>query len=186
VREPEPETIRRAQAGDLAAFESLVREYQADVWRFAYHLLRDRSRAEDVTQEAFLRAFRSIRTYRGEAKFTNWLLRIARNCAFDTLRAGQRQAQPMASATEAPSQPDPDPGAWSAGTSAERLRLHDAIRRLPMDLREPFVTIEVLGFRYGEASAILEVPVGTLKSRMHRARAALMRMLDEGEAAGEV
>src|SRR6266511_4177012 len=83
VREPEPETIHRARAGDLRAFESLVREYQADVWRFAYHLTRNRAMAEDVTQEAFLKAFRSLRSFRGEAKFSSWLLRITRNCAVD-------------------------------------------------------------------------------------------------------
>ena len=64
MREPEPETIRLAQAGDLQAFESIVREQQADVWRFAYHLTRNRATAEDVTQEAFLRAFRAHRVRR--------------------------------------------------------------------------------------------------------------------------
>ena len=69
MREPEPETIRRARAGDLRAFESLVREYQGDVWRFAYHLTRNRTAAEDVTQEAFLRAYRGLDSYKGQAKF---------------------------------------------------------------------------------------------------------------------
>jgi RNA polymerase sigma-70 factor, ECF subfamily len=192
VREPEPGTIGRARAGDLRAFESLVRDYQADVWRFAYHLTRNRAAADDVTQEAFLRAFRAIGQYRGQAKFTSWLLRITRNCAIDTFRRTGR---------ERPTDTTPESeagGAWigsegvaaSASTSAadDRLRIQAAVRGLPLELREPFVVIEVLGFNYQEASAILGVKLGTLKSRMHRARASLMEALGEtgAEAADEM
>jgi RNA polymerase sigma-70 factor (ECF subfamily) len=183
VREPEPETIRRARAGDLRAFESLVRDYQADVWRFAYHLTRNRALAEDVTQEAFLRAFRALESYRGQAKFTSWLLRIVRNCAVDAYRKTRRET-PVADHADAGSGA---PHGGSMSGSDERTRIHDAIRRLPESLREPFVIIEVLGFSYQEASVILGVRVGTVKSRMHRARAALMLALtDKEEAAGEV
>ena len=182
MREPEPETIRRARAGDLRAFEALVRDYQADAWRFAYHLTRDRSLAEDVTQEAFLRAFRGLGSYKGQAKFTSWLLRIVRNCAIDAYRKTRRET-PVAEHVESEAREGP-----SSGPPADdRTRIHEAIRRLPDTLREPFVVIEVLGFTYQEASVILGVRVGTVKSRMHRARAALMAALsDEEEAAGEV
>jgi RNA polymerase sigma-70 factor (ECF subfamily) len=70
--------------------------------------------------------------------------------------------------------------------SAERVRINEAIRRLPMPLREPFVVIEVMGFTYEEASSILGTRIGTIKSRMHRARAALMEALEEKEVAGEM
>ena len=188
MREPEPETVRLAQAGDLQAFEVLVREYQGDVWRFAYHLTRDRSAADDVTQEAFLRLFRAIGTFRGDAKFTSWLLRIVRNCAMDTYRRAARdQAMSERSAAEAHESATAGPsGASSSGSVEERLRIAAAIRALPNELREPFVVIEVLGFSYEETSVILGVKLGTLKSRMHRARAALMKALTEGEAAREV
>src|SRR5207302_5262844 len=86
-----PISIRRAQARDLRAFESLVRAYQGDAWRFAYHLTRNRAAADDVTQEAFVRAFRAIASYRGEWKFTAWLLRIVRNCAIDVHRRARRE-----------------------------------------------------------------------------------------------
>ena len=172
MREPEPDTIRRAQAGDLAAFESLVRDYQADAWRFAYHLTHDRSTADDVTQEAFVRAFRAIRTYRGDWKFTAWLLRIVRNCAFDAYRRTRRERH--AAWTELP--------AATGGPSEDRLRIAQAVRALPDALREPFVVIEVLGYTYQEAATILGVKIGTLKSRMHRARAALMRELGDADA----
>ena len=183
MREPEPDTIRRARTGDLRAFESLVRDYQADVWRFAYHLTRSRTVAEDVTQEAFLKAFRSIASFRGDAKFSSWLLRITRNCAFDAYRRtrheGPVQDDVLAalSAERRPGQPE---------GPEERLRLSAAVRSLPLELREPFVVIEILGFDYREAAAILGVKLGTIKSRMHRARAALVRSLREVEAAGEM
>jgi RNA polymerase sigma-70 factor (ECF subfamily) len=174
VREPEPETIGRAREGDLRAFESIVRDTQADVWRFAYHLTRDRALAEDVTQEAFIRAYRAIDTYRGQARFSSWLLRIVRNCAVDAYRKTRRET-PVA---ERPIEAEP-----GSGPSEDRIRIEDAIRRLPSNLREPFVVIEVLGFDYREASAILGVKVGTVKSRMHRARSILVQELsDEGVA----
>jgi RNA polymerase sigma-70 factor (ECF subfamily) len=184
VREPEPETIGRARAGDLRAFESLVRDYQADAWRFAYHLTRDRALAEDVTQEAFLRAFRAISSYRGQAKFTSWLLRIVRNCAVDAYRKTRRETPVDEEAGErweaerAPARP--------AVSSEDRIRIAQAIRALPLSLREPFVAIEVLGFNYRETSDILGMRIGTVKSRMHRARAILAQALSEGEVADEV
>ena len=173
MREPEPDTIRRAQAGDLHAFESLVRDYQADAWRFAYHLTHDRTTADDVTQEAFVRAFRAIRTYRGDWKFTAWLLRIVRNCAFDAYRRTRRERR-VTWEVEIP--------AAAGSPSEDRVRIAQAVRSLPDALREPFVVIEVLGYTYQEAGTILGVKIGTLKSRMHRARAALMRELADVDA----
>jgi RNA polymerase sigma-70 factor (ECF subfamily) len=182
VQEPEPETIGRAQAGDLRAFESLVRATQGDVWRFAYHLTRDAAMAEDVSQEAFLRAFRAIRSYRGDARFSSWLLRIVRNSAVDAYRKTRKEW--VAPNEDQAGRKDgwaPDPP-----QTEDRARINDAIRRLPMQLREPFVVIEILGYTYQEASTILGTRIGTIKSRMHRARAALIRELEEKEVADEV
>jgi RNA polymerase sigma-70 factor, ECF subfamily len=179
VREPEPEIIDRARKGDLRAFESLVRDYQADVWRFAYHLTRNRATAEDVTQEAFLKAYRGLGSYKGQAKFTSWLLRIVRNCAVDTYRKTRKET-PTETQHERTDRPSPSPAA------EERIRINEAIRRLPLSLREPFVTIEVLGYSYQETAVILGLRVGTVKSRMHRARTALIESLADREAAGEV
>jgi RNA polymerase sigma-70 factor (ECF subfamily) len=184
VQEPEPETIGRAQAGDLRAFESIVRTCQTDVWRFAYHLTRNPSMAEDVAQEAFMRAYRAIGSYRGSARFSSWLLRIVRNCAIDAYRKTRRETV-SPGGDELPTQGDPSSDVEAAAPE-ERARINDAIRRLPMPLREPFVVIEVLGFTYQEASVILGTRVGTIKSRMHRARAALMEELADREVAGEM
>jgi RNA polymerase sigma-70 factor (ECF subfamily) len=184
VREPEPETIRRARDGDLSAFEDLVRAYQADAWRYAYHLTGRRGTADDVVQEAFLHAFRSMGTYHGEARFSNWLLRIVRNCAIDAYRRTRRET-PVAFDRES-GFAGVERGMSVAEPGEDRIRLAQAIRHLPIDLREAFVTIEVLGFDYRESSQILGVKVGTLKSRMHRARAHLIRALGQGEAADEM
>lgn len=181
VREPDPETVRRAQAGDPRAFEVLVRECQAGAWRLAHHLTGDRSTADDVTQEAFVRAYRSLATFRGQWKFTSWLLRIVHNCAMDAHRRTRRQERLRVLAEERmPRAPDP-------GAADDRIRIAQAIAALPLEIREPFVVIEMLGHTYEEASAILAVKVGTLKSRMHRARAELMRELaDQDGTANEV
>jgi RNA polymerase sigma-70 factor, ECF subfamily len=149
VNDPDPRTLTRAREGDIGAFEDLVRQYQADVWRFAYHFTRDRSLADDVTQEAFLRAFRFLRGFRGDSKFTSWLFRIARTTT--------------------------DPQA--------RVELHAALDAVSAEHREPFMLVEVFGLSYQEAADVLGVRVGTIKSRMHRARRAMMDALAVEEEA---
>jgi RNA polymerase sigma-70 factor, ECF subfamily len=175
VREPEPEVVRRARGGDLQAFEELVRAHQADVYRLALHLVRDRETAEDVTQEAFVHAFRSLPRFRGTAKFSTWLYRITRNSAVDAIRRRERSRRLERSITE--DVPVPDPSLRAALTAA--------VERLPGDLREAFTLIEVFGLSYRETSSVLGVLPGTLKSRMHRARRLLMDALSEEET-GEV
>jgi len=172
VNDPDPRTLSRARAGDAHAFEELVRSYQADVWRFAYHFTRDRQMAEDVTQEAFIRAYRFLRTFRGESKFTSWLFRIARNCAMDAIRRRTGQQERDHPAPLGP----PDPEA--------RAELHAALAAVSSEHREPFLLIEVFGLSYQEAADVLNVRVGTIKSRMHRARHAMMAALDVDDAAG--
>ena len=176
MQDPDPRTLTRALQGDLGAFEDLVRLYQAEVWRYAYHLTGNRATAEDVTQEAFLRAFRFLRSFRGDAKFSSWLLRIARNCSMDALRRNRNLASldaPVVAKTSDPS---------------ARAELLAAVRALSTGHREPFLLVEVFGLSYQEAADVLQVRVGTVKSRMHRARQALIRQLtdSEEEVAGEV
>jgi RNA polymerase sigma-70 factor (ECF subfamily) len=168
VQDPDPRTLARARQGDLGAFEDLVRSYQADVWRFAYHFTRDRSLAEDVTQEAFLRAFRFLRNFRGDSKFTSWLFRIARNCAMDAIRSRKVHLEK-----------EPPPPVGPTDPQA-RVELHAALDAVSDDHREPFLLIEVFGLSYQEAADVLHVRVGTVKSRMHRARKAMMAALAPG------
>lgn len=172
MQDPDPRTLRRARQGDLGAFEELVRAYQADVWRFAYHFTRDRALAEDVTQEAFLRAFRFLRSFRGDSRFTSWLFRIARNCAMDALRARRTMTDREPPAPVGPTDPQ------------QRIELQAALASVSEEHREAFLLVEVFGLSYREAADALGVRVGTVKSRMHRARRAMMDALAVEEDAG--
>lgn len=168
--EPEPDTVRRAQAGDAAAFEELVRSYLPDVHRWARHVVGETD-ADDVTQDTFLNAYRGLPRFNGRSKFSTWLFRITRNCAIEATRrqARQQRAERHSEPTE---QPDP----------TLRYAVRAAIGALPHGLREIFVAVEIFGFSYTEASVILGMPVGTIKSRMHRTRRLLIASLTEEDA----
>jgi RNA polymerase sigma-70 factor (ECF subfamily) len=164
--------VQRARRGDLVAFEDLVREFQADAFRFAWHLTRDRQLAEDVTQEAFLRAFRFLGGFRGDRKFGSWLFSIVRNCAMDALRRARRPESPWDERTTPRSVADP----------SARVELAAALRSVSSEHREAFLLVEVFGLSYQETADVLGVAVGTVKSRMFRARQALSRAIADEEA----
>jgi RNA polymerase sigma-70 factor (ECF subfamily) len=172
VHDPDPRVVARAQRGDLGAFEEIVRDCQADVYRFALYLTRDRGTAEDVTQETFLRAFRFIGGFRGGPKFSSWLLRIARNCSMDALRRPRNETA-LDDRLEPAGRPVADPTA--------RVELESALARVSPEHRESFLLTEVLGLSYREVADVLGVRVGTVKSRMFRARQALCRALADQE-----
>ena len=179
MEEPEPALIRDAAAGDLAAFEQLVRAYQQHVWRFLRRLLGDPTVAEDVTQETFLRVFRRLSTFTFEAKFSTWVFQIARNAGIDELRSRQRRTRLESVAP--PRRP-------SAAPPEARAEIEAALASLPVDLREAVVLVEVVGLRYHEVARVLGIPEGTVKSRMFSARSRLHRWstADEESASGEV
>jgi RNA polymerase sigma-70 factor (ECF subfamily) len=176
VEEPGPGTIRAAAAGDRAAFEALVRAYQAPVWRFLTHLLGDRALAEDVTQETFLRVHRKLSTFRAGSTFSTWVFQIARNAGIDAVRTRGRQLRLVAAI------PRPRPG----GDPHPRTELAAALADLSPLLREALLVVEVLGLTYREAGAVLGVPEGTVKSRVFLARERLTAWLRDEEAADEV
>lgn len=169
VRDADPRTLQRARGGDLPAFEELVREFQADVYRFAWHLTRDRDLAEDVTQDAFLRAFRFIEGFRGDRKFGSWLFSITRNCAMDALR---RRRFPLVHELDREIE-------GAIGDATAHAELDAALRSISDEHREAFLLVEVFGLSYLEASDVLGVAVGTVKSRMFRARKALCAAMGE-------
>jgi RNA polymerase sigma-70 factor, ECF subfamily len=177
VEEPEPALIRAAAAGDLTAFEQLVRTYQQHVWRFLRRLVGDAALAEDITQETFLRVFRRLPTYSFESKFSTWVFQIARNAGIDELRSRQRRTR-LASIVRA------SPPVPPAAPPETRVVIDAALASLPVDLRETLVLVEVLGLRYREVSAVLGVPEGTVKSRMFAARSRLQRWSRADEAEG--
>ena len=179
MREPDPEVVRAARAGSIAAFEELVRLYQAEVWRLCLQLVRDGALADDATQETFLRAYRFLPRYRGDSKFSTWLFSISRNCALDELRrAGRRRKMRDRLEAEAP------PPSSEVGVGVE---VREALGGLSLDLREPVVLIDMFGFSYDEVGRILGVPSGTIKSRVHRARKFLVSVLGDKqeESTGE-
>ena len=172
--------ILAAQKGDVSAFNQLVRAYQTRVYQTAFRVLGDGASAEDATQDAFVSAFKHIREYRG-GSFKAWLLRIVTNACYDQLRVKQRR--PTASLDALLIDPDdPAPGVDRAAPEspqefAERRELGDAIQRglatLPPDQRVTLVLTDIEGFSYDEVAAATGANLGTVKSRLSRARAAL-------------
>jgi RNA polymerase sigma-70 factor (ECF subfamily) len=143
--------------------------YVADTYRFVLRIVRNPQTAEDVTQDAFLKAYVALPRFRWRARFSTWLFGIAHNCAVDAIRRSSRQQRALAVAPPERAPPDP----------ATTLALSTALDGLPDDLRRAFTLVEVFGFDYAEASTILDWPIGTLKSRMHRARRLLVDALEE-------
>ena len=165
-----------ARAGDADAQAALVRGTQAEVWRFTAALV-DPGAADDLTQETYLRAFKALPGFEGRAMVRTWLLGIARRTCADHLRAVVRRrrldARLAAQAwTEVPRQPDP----------AHRLGATDLLGRLGEERRTAFVLTQVLGMSYAEAAEIEEVPVGTIRSRVARAREELVTAVAAAQA----
>ena len=168
----------RARNGDLNAFNELVVEHQTLVYNLCYRMLGQAQAAEDATQEAFVSAWRNISSFRGEA-FRPWLLRIAANLCRDELRRrGRRPSASLDTALEAgmPDPPDEAPTPdESALTSELRGRLQAALMELPEDQRTALVLCDVEGLDYSEIATVMKTSLGTVKSRIARAR---MKMRD--------
>lgn len=172
MREPDPQTGRAAAAGDLDAFEELVRAYQAPVWRFLRHLVVDPALAEDLTQETFLRAFVHLDGFGFRARFSTWLFQIARNLGVDALRRRTRRAELTRLLSPRPDPPSPElPAEMTA-----------ALASLSPRLREALLLIDVAGLTYREAGATLNVPEGTVKSRVYHARRQLAGWFSANDA----
>ena len=153
---------RAAAAGDSDALSELVRSTQGDVWRFIAHLAGVQA-ADDLTQETYLRAMRSLPTFGHRAPVRVWLLAIARRVVathFDQTAREQRRRQRLAA------QPADSPG----GDPGEALALGDLIDSLSTEQRDAFVLTQVLGLSYADAATVCGCPVGTVRSRVARAR----------------
>lgn len=165
----------RAREGDEAAQAAFVRATQAEVWRFVAALV-DPGSADDLTQDTFLRAFRALPAFEGRSSARTWLLGIARRACADHLRAVIRRRRLTerltAQAHTDGDQPDP----------AHRLGAADLLDRLSGERRTAFVLTQVLGLSYGEAAEVADVPVGTIRSRVARARDDLVTALSKAQA----
>jgi len=177
------ELIRRCQDGDVAAFEPLVEKYRQRVWRLAYQILRDREEAWDCAQEAFVRAFSSLGSFRGQSAFYTWLFRITVNVATDRHRS--RGARTRAFGGEAVSEDewertavDAEEGPDDAALrSEERERIERALDSLPPKARTIIILSDIEGLSYREIAAVLNCPMGTVMSRLHNARRRLRERL---------
>ena len=178
VSGPEEDRILVTQTleGDLGAYEQLVNRHHAVVTRIAARVV-GRDEAEDVAQDAFLRAFHRLDGFRGDSSVRTWLLRIAHHAALDHLR--RRRAEPVD-----PASLDETPADERTRLPAERLEVRERVERLEHKLqllspphRAVLVLRDVEGLSYDEVAAITETPLGSVKGRLHRARRELIGLL---------
>lgn len=174
--------IERARQGDLDAFNCLVQTYERPVYNLCLRMLASPQAAEDAAQDAFISAFRSLGSFR-DGSFRAWLYRIASNACYDEMR---RQKARPARSLDAPAGPDdmridvPDEG-MSPDEHAQNVELRDALERalqeLPPDQRLVVVLCDVQGMDYAEIAEVTNTNLGTVKSRINRARARLRKAL---------
>jgi RNA polymerase sigma-70 factor (ECF subfamily) len=164
--------VRQVLAGDTAAFEGIVRRWQGRLVNLAWRFCRDRSLAEDMAQEAFVKAFRSLGAFRGESSFATWLTAIALNSYRTALRAREPVAMPF----------DPEraeggePGVEAALRERQRAEaIRQAVLTLPPRYRDPIALFYFQEMDLAETSRVLGLPEGTVKARLHRGRALLKR-----------
>ena len=164
-----------ARGGDAAAQAAFVRATQAEVWRFTAALV-DPGSADDLTQDTFLRAFKALPAFEGRSTARTWLLGIARRTCADHLRGvvRRRRLETRLAEQAHTEQAHPDP--------AHRLGAADLLARLGDERRTAFVLTQVLGLSYAEAAAVEDVPVGTIRSRVARARDELITAVTRAQA----
>jgi RNA polymerase sigma-70 factor, ECF subfamily len=178
--EGETALVDRAKAGDRDAFEELVRRHAERLYAVVLRFVADGEEAQEVTQEAFLRAWRSIARFEGRSLFFTWLYRIGINEA--KRRAGRQPPVPVASLED---DPVPDAPDWSEApeTRSEqadlRRVLEEAIRSLPVEYRATIVLRDVEGLTTREAAGVMDLGEAAFKSRLHRARLVVRRAVDE-------
>ncbi|MBR0514560.1 MAG: RNA polymerase sigma factor [Clostridia bacterium] len=177
--------LRRARQGDADAFEQLMTPLEKLIWRVCWHYTGQRETASDCAQEAMIKIWRSLDSYRGDCAFESWVYRIAANCSMDAMRKKKRDRsesiEPLKEAGFDPA--DPEPGTEEKVIAAERKRqLRECITRLPEDQRDALVMTQLEGMSYEDAARRLDVSEGTIKSRVNRAKAKLKEWLtDSGE-----
>jgi RNA polymerase sigma-70 factor, ECF subfamily len=172
--------VRRVLAGDLAAFTGIVQRWQGRLINLAWRFSRDRSSAEDMAQEAFVKAFRALHTFRGESAFSTWLTAIAMNVYRSWLRDREPLPVDLDLLRFVGASTDPLTG-LQARERADAIRR--AVLTLPLRYREPIVLFYFQDMDLSETARILGIPEGTLKARLHRGRELLRRKTAERFAA---
>lgn len=183
----EQKLIELATRGDLDSFNELVVLYQDKVFNTAFRILGEEASAEDATQTAFINAFRSIRQYRG-GSFKSWLFRTVTNACYDELRRQKRRPSVPLEPAMSDAEEEMDSPAWLADNSSnpqelsETREIEQAVQRciqaLPDEFRMIVVLVDIQGLNYAEASSAIGKPLGTIKSRLARARLRLRHCLN--------
>jgi RNA polymerase sigma-70 factor (ECF subfamily) len=187
-RPSDEELVRAYLEGDDSAFEELVNRYENTIMNMAYRLLGNRSDAADVCQEVFVLLLRKLGSFRGEAKFSTWLYRVSLNACHDHARRLRRHV----SLSESPGEDLPemeqrlaDEGLDSPELSLEKAEVRnmvqEAITRLPHKFKEVIYLHDISGYNYKEVAEILDISLGTVKSRLNRARNRLAEELRESQ-----
>lgn len=177
--------LERAAAGDLEAFNQLVLRHQNLAYSHAFAMLGNRAQAEDATQESFVKAFQALHTFRG-ASFRAWLLKIVTNSAYDVLRRSHRHpTQPLLPEDE--NGEEVESAAWLADSASDvqevverqelSKQIYQALGELPEAFRSVLTLIDVNEMDYTEAAEALNIPLGTVKSRLARARLQMQQKL---------
>ncbi len=180
--------VAAAKAGDAGAYRDLVRATYADAYTLAYRLTGNEEDAKDVVQEAYLRAYKGLKRFRGDAAFTTWMYRITANCASTHLaRRAHHHHEPLSDdAAVVDERPEADPDA-RLGAAAERELLHAALQSLAPEMRAVVVLRDVYDLPHDAIAAELGISEGAAKVRLHRARKKLRERLFplRGESRGE-
>lgn len=173
--------IKQVLSGDTDAFAAIVDRYKGRVFTLAYRMLSCREEAEDISQEAFVKIYRSLKIYdAGRTRFSTWIYRITYNLCVDHLRK-RKETAPLEEDMLAASSKAPE----ELAVAADRARmLHEAVQNLPEEYRVPLVLFHFQGLSYQEICRVLNVPMSIVKNRLFRARKILREKLDGGEGGG--
>ena len=171
--------VARASGGDLEAFDALMARHETKVFNLCLWVLGDRDEAADAAQDAFIRAYRHLKKFRGDCSFGSWVSRIAINVARDALKKKRARPRDFSSLEwqDGPEFDPPDDTARGAPEALARRERQKAVRRalakVPENYRTTLILFDLQGRSYEECADVLQVPIGTIKSRLSRARAAL-------------
>lgn len=171
----ESELIRLAREGDLTAFETLYRSYAGRIHGLCLRMTRNSERAEELTQESFVRAWEKLASFRGESTFLTWLHRLSVNVVLGDLRARGRWAARFKEIEEPGDLPDSGGGPRPSGTTID---LERAIGALPQQARTVFLLFDVEGYGHREIAEMTGLAEGTSKAHLHRARKLLRKALN--------
>jgi RNA polymerase sigma-70 factor (ECF subfamily) len=167
--------VEAARAGSTEAFDALVSRYRAPVVRLAYRLTHDADEANDIAQDAFIRAYRRLDDFKPDRPFARWLFVIARNASLDALRRRRRAAALESETVATPDQPGPEALALRADEAA---RVHAALETLPSKYRDVLELYYISDLRYRDIARELDIPIGTVKTYISRAKRRLRTELD--------